>query len=120
MGDIAIYPNIDYIAPFESFKSGNYDAMKFTGKYKGKRVGYIIDHLSKVNLPIDFEFMPDFELEETLPSEQSDMKKKLYTHQITTSMILHGMIKRIGKTKLLMLLKVIKVIIGTLTNKRNI
>lgn len=77
MGDIAIYPNIDYIAPFESFKSGNYDAMKFTGKYKGKRVGYIIDHLSKVNLPIDFEFMPDFELEETLPSEQSDMKKKI-------------------------------------------
>lgn len=80
MGDIAIYPNLDYIAPFESFKSGNYDAMKFTRKYKGKRVGYIIDHLSKVNLPIDFEFMPDFELEETLPSEQSDMKKKfIYT-----------------------------------------
>lgn len=32
--------------------------------------------MSKVNLPIDFEFMPDFELEETLPSEQSDMKRR--------------------------------------------
>ena len=31
-----------------------------------------------------------------------------------TSMLLHGMIKRIGKTKGLMLLKVMKVIIGIL------
>ena len=82
MGKIAIYPNLDYIAPLESFKLfGNYDAIKFTGKYKGKRVGYIIDHLSKVNLPINFEFMSDFELEKTLPSEQSKMKRKnlIYT-----------------------------------------
>lgn len=79
MGKITIYPNLDYIAPLESF--GNYDAIKFTGKYKGKRVEYIIDHLAKVNLPIDFEFMPDFELEDTLPSEQSNMKKRniIYT-----------------------------------------
>ena len=77
-GKIAIYPNLDYIAPLESFKSfGNYNAVKFTGRYNGEKVGYIIDHLSKVNLPIDFEFMPDFELEETLPSEQSDMKRRI-------------------------------------------
>ena len=77
MGEIAIYPNLDYIAPLESFKSfGNYNAVKVTGRYKGERVGYVIDHLSKVNLPIDFEFMPDFELEDTLPSEHSDMKRR--------------------------------------------
>lgn len=69
-GKIAIYPNLDYIAPLESFKSfGNYNAVKFTSRYNGEKVGYIIDHLSKVNLPIDFEFMPNFELEKTLPSE---------------------------------------------------
>lgn len=81
-GEIAIYPNLDYIAPLESFKSfGNYEAIKFTGRYKGERVGYIIDHFSKVNLPIDFEFMPDFELEEALPSKKSSTKKRnlIYT-----------------------------------------
>ena len=77
MGKIAIYPNLDYVAPLESFKSlGNFDAIKFIGKYNGKRVGYIIDQLSKVNLPIDFEFMPDFELEEILPSGVSDIKRR--------------------------------------------
>lgn len=81
IGRIAVYPNLDYIAPLESFKSfGKYDAIKFTGRYKGERVGYIIDRLSKVNLPIDFEFMPDFELEETLPSEQTDMKRKSFIY----------------------------------------
>lgn len=77
MGKIAIYPNLDYVAPLESFKSlGNFDAIKFIGKYNGKRVGYIIDQLSKVNLPIDFEFMPDFELEEILQSGVSDIKRR--------------------------------------------
>lgn len=77
MGKIAIYPNLDYVAPLESFKSlENFDAIKFIGKYNGKRVGYIIDQLSKVNLPIDFEFMPDFELEEILPSGVSDIKRR--------------------------------------------
>ena len=76
-GKIAIYPNLEYIAPLESFKSfGNYNAVKVTGRYKGERVGYVIDHLSRVNLPIDFEFMPEFELEDTLPSEHSDMKRR--------------------------------------------
>ena len=58
----------------------NYNTVKFTGRYNGERVGYIIDHLSKVNLPIDFEFMPDFELKETLLSEQSDMKRKNFVY----------------------------------------
>ena len=81
LGEIAIYPNLDYIAPLESFKSfDNYNTVKFTGRYNGERVGYIIDHLSKVNLPIDFEFMPDFELKETLLSEQSDMKRKNFVY----------------------------------------
>ena len=82
LGEIAIYPNLDYIAPLESCKSfGNYNAVKFTGRYNGEKVGYIIDQLSKVNLPIDFEFMSDFELEDTLSSEQTDMKKRnvIYT-----------------------------------------
>lgn len=82
MGKIAIYPNLDYIAPLESFNLiGNYEAIKFTGRYKREKVGYIIDQLSKVNLPIDFEFMSDFELEDTLSSEQTDMKKRnvIYT-----------------------------------------
>lgn len=81
LGEIAIYQNLDYIAPLESFKSfDNYNTVKFTGRYNGERVGYIIDHLSKVNLPIDFEFMPDFELKETLLSEQSDMKRKNFVY----------------------------------------
>lgn len=81
-GKIAIYPNLEYIAPLEIFKTwGNNDAVKVKGKYKGKMIGYIIDPMSKVNLPIDFKFMPDFELEKTLPLEQSNMKKRniIYT-----------------------------------------
>ena len=46
-------------------------------------MGYIIDPMSKVNLPIDFEFMPDFELEE-LPihdkyASKTPKNEKLYT-----------------------------------------
>lgn len=81
LGKIAIYPNLDYIAPLESFKSfGNYNAVKFTGRYNGEKVGYIIDHLSKVDLPIDFEFMSDFESEDILPSEQTDMKRRYFVY----------------------------------------
>lgn len=81
LGKIAIYPNLDYIAPLESFKSfGNYNAIKFTGRYNGEKVGYIIDHLSKVNLPIDFEFISDFELEDILPSEQTDLKRRYFVY----------------------------------------
>lgn len=81
LGKIAIYPNLDYIAPLESLKSfGNYNAVKFTGRYNGEKVGYIIDHLSKVDLPIDFEFMSDFESEDILPSEQTDMKRRYFVY----------------------------------------
>lgn len=39
LGKIAIYPNLDYIAPLESFKSfGNYNAVKFTGRYNGEKL----------------------------------------------------------------------------------
>lgn len=83
-GKIAIYPNLEYIAPLEIFKTwGNNDAVKVRGKYKGKMIGYIIDPMSKVNLPINFEFMPDFELKELLLYDKSAIKKpkneKLYT-----------------------------------------
>lgn len=79
-GKIAIYPNLEYIAPLEIFKN---EAVKVRGKYKGKMMGYIIDPMSKVNLPIDFEFMPDFELEE-LPihdkyASKTPKNEKLYT-----------------------------------------
>ena len=40
----------------------------------------IIDHLSKENLPIDFEFMSDFELEDILPSEQTDIKRRYFVY----------------------------------------
>lgn len=81
LGKIAICPNLDYIAPLESCKSfGNYNAVKFTGRYNGEKVGYIIDYLSKVNLPIDFEFMSDFVLEDILPSEQTDMKRRNFVY----------------------------------------
>ena len=46
-------------------------------------IGYIIDPMSKVNLPINFEFMSDFELKELLLYDKSAIKKpkneKLYT-----------------------------------------
>ena len=37
-------------------------------------IGYIIDPMSKVNLPINFEFMPDFELEELPLHDKSVIK----------------------------------------------
>lgn len=43
-GKIAFYPNLEYIAPLEIFKTwGNNDAVKVRGKYKGKMIGYVID-----------------------------------------------------------------------------
>lgn len=85
LGKIIIYPNLEYIAPLEIFKTwGNYDAVKLSGKYKGEMIGYIIDPMSKVNLPIDFEFMPDLELEELLQPDKSVIKnqtsEELYTY----------------------------------------
>lgn len=44
LGKIAIYPNLDYILPLESFKIwGNNNAVKIAGRYKGTEVAYIID-----------------------------------------------------------------------------
>lgn len=80
LGKIAIYPNLDYIEPLTSFKTwGNNDAVNIIGKYKGEKVSYTIDPLSRVNLPIDFEFMPDFDLEEYLfpPSPQKTTYTKI-------------------------------------------
>lgn len=76
LGKIAIYPNLDYIAPLESFKIwGNNNTVKISGRYKGERVSYIIDPMSKVNLPIDFEFMPNFDLDEYLSPKKSVCNK---------------------------------------------
>lgn len=83
-GKIVVYPNLDYIAPLKSFITwGNHSAIKINGRYKGETVGYIIDPMSRINLPIDFEFMPDFELKELSLSDKSMSKnqknRKLYT-----------------------------------------
>ncbi len=82
-GEIAVYPNLDYIAPLESFTTwGNHIAVKIKGRYKGENVGYIIDSMTRVNLPIDFEFMPDFKVEKLSSSDKTKnhKKNKLYTY----------------------------------------
>lgn len=78
LGRIVVYPNLDYIVPLESFKTwGNYRAVEIRGRYKGENVRYIIDPLSRVNLPIDFEFMPDFDLDEYIsPKETAPIRSK--------------------------------------------
>ena len=81
-GKIAIYPNLDYISPLKIFTTlGNHSAVKIAGKYKGDNVGYIIDPMTKINLPINFEFIPDFELEGNLSSKHSETTKRnlIYT-----------------------------------------
>ena len=83
LGKIAIYPNLDYILPLESFKIwGNNNAVKIAGRYKGTEVAYIIDPMSRINLPIDFEFMPNFDLEEySFPQKATSTKRNnLFTN----------------------------------------
>ena len=123
-GEIAIYPNLEYIAPLEIFKTwGNNDAVKVRGKYKGKMIGYIIDPMSKVNLPINFAFMPDFELEELPLHDKSVIKnpknEKLYTddNHIKDSLWREN---EDWEDQRLDALKVMKVIIGILINKNRI
>ena len=83
LGKIAIYPNLDYILPLESFKIwGNNNAVKIAGRYKGTEVAYIIDPMSRINLPIDFEFMSNFDLEEySFPQKATSTKRNnLFTN----------------------------------------
>ena len=78
-----IFPNLDYILPLESFKIwGNNNAVKIAGRYKGTEVAYIIDPMSRINLPIDFEFMPNFDLEEySFPQKATSTKRNnLFTN----------------------------------------
>lgn len=70
LGQIAIYPNLDYISPLKSFHRWDGDVIEVKGIFKGEKVGYVIDSMSVINLPIDFEFMPGFNLEEYLFSQK--------------------------------------------------
>ena len=68
-GRIAVFPNLEYIWPLKSEKSpikGWRGTTTIKGKYKGEIVGYLIDQMSVVNLPIDFEFEPDIDLEDII------------------------------------------------------
>lgn len=58
-GRIAVVPNMDYIRPLEikpSLIKGFEDCVHIHGIYSGEAVGYIIDRMSRINLPVDFEF----------------------------------------------------------------
>lgn len=61
-GRIAIIPNLDYIRPL-SVKpptiKGLGACVHVNGIYSSKAVGYVIDRMSCVNLPVDFEFEDD-------------------------------------------------------------
>ncbi len=65
-GRITVIPNMDYIRPLEikpsPIKSWR-DCVYVHGIYSGKDVGYIIDQMSCINLPVDFEFVDDFQIE---------------------------------------------------------
>lgn len=91
LGKIAIYPNLDYILPLESFKIwGNNNAVKIAGRYKGTEVAYIIDPMSRINLPIDFEFMSNFDLEEySFPQKPLPLKEITYLLMIIAINFLH-------------------------------
>ncbi|WP_251623909.1 WG repeat-containing protein [Odoribacter lunatus] len=92
LGKIAIYPNLDYISPLKAFKTkGNNYAVEITGRYKGEKVACTInpksiDPISRLKLPINFEFEPDadeylssFEFESDL-----DLEKYLSPKETTT------------------------------------
>ena len=58
-GKIAVIPNLDYIRPLivkPSPIKGWGNCIHVNGIYTGKVVGYIIDRISRSNLPVDFEF----------------------------------------------------------------
>ena len=83
---IAVIPNLDYIRPLTvkpcSIKGWG-DCVHVNGIYSGKPVGYVIDRMSRINLPIDFEFEPELDLEYELkslkPMEKQSSKRGLYT-----------------------------------------
>lgn len=61
-GRIAIVPNLDYIRPLTVKPSpikGLGECVHVHGIYSGNAVEYIIDSMSCVNLPVDFEFEDD-------------------------------------------------------------
>ena len=58
-GKIAIIPNLDYIRPLTVKPSpvkGWGDCIHVNGIYSGTPVGYVIDQINCINLPVDFEF----------------------------------------------------------------
>ena len=63
-GKIAVIPNLDYIRPLTvkpcSIKGWG-DCVHVNGIYLGKPVGYVIDRMSRINLPVDFEFEDELE-----------------------------------------------------------
>jgi len=67
-GKIAIFPNLDYIRPLTVKPSpikGWGDYIHVSGVYSGKAVGYIIDRMSRINLPVDFGFENNFPIIKT-------------------------------------------------------
>lgn len=53
-GRITVIPNMDYIRPLEIKGLG--DCVHIYGIYSGEAVGYVIDRMNRINLPVDFEF----------------------------------------------------------------
>lgn len=80
LGKIAVYPNLDYISPLKAFKTrGGNIVVEITGRYKGEKVASAIfpkDPISRINLPINFEFEPDIDLDEYLSPEEATSIKK--------------------------------------------
>lgn len=85
-GKIAVLPNLDYIRPLivqSSPIKGWGDCIHVNGIYSGNAVRYIIDQMSRINLPIDFEFEPELDIEYELKSlktkEKQSSKRCFYT-----------------------------------------
>lgn len=67
-GRIAVIPNMDYIRPLEIKPSpikGWGDCVHIHGIYSGEAVGYVIDRMSRINLPVDFGFENNFPIIKT-------------------------------------------------------
>lgn len=59
-GKIVVIPNMDYIKPLEVTQSPikNWgECVSIFGTYSGKSVGYVVDKMSRINLPLNFRLL---------------------------------------------------------------
>lgn len=86
-GKIAVIPNLDYIRPLSVSSSPIKDwgdCITIRGIYSGQSVGYVIDRMSRINLPVDFEFEGDIEdillSNDNYPKNKSQLAELGFSH----------------------------------------